>query len=125
MSDEDAFDQRLVKPAQHYATLYPSITARLKAAFHSGNPAAREAARALSAALERSNQARAQHLRDVHRLSPQETRIVLNLVDGGSVASCAELLEVAESTVRSHLKSIFAKTGVRRQADLRTLIRPR
>ncbi|MGA0607277.1 helix-turn-helix transcriptional regulator [Phenylobacterium sp. VNQ135] len=122
MKDDDAFDQRLVKPAAAYAKLYPSIMTRLKAAYDSGNPMVRDVARALGAALERSAGARETYLRDTHQLSPQETRIVLHLVDGGSVQSCAAALEVAESTVRTHLKSIFAKTGVRRQAELRGLL---
>lgn len=122
MSDDDAFDQRLLKSATAYSKLYPSIGARLKAAYESGHPLAREAARAIRAAAERADGARAQHLRDVHGLSPQETRTVLHLVDGGAVSSAALALGVAESTIRSHLKSTFAKTGVRRQADLRSLL---
>jgi DNA-binding CsgD family transcriptional regulator len=122
MSDDDAFDQRLVKPAEAYAKLYPSIVPRLKAAYDSGNPMVRAVARAMGLAMERAGGAREEYLKETHRLSPQETRIVLHLVDGGSVATCAEALGVAESTVRTHLKSVFAKTGVRRQAELRTLL---
>lgn len=122
MSDDDAFDQRLLKPAAAYAKLYPSIIPRLKAAYEAGHPTVRAVARAMGLAMERAGGAREEHLRETHRLSPQETRIVLHLVDGGSVASCAECLGVAESTVRTHLKSAFAKTGVRRQAELRTLL---
>lgn len=122
MRDDDAFDQRLLKPAAAYAKLYPSILPRLKAAYDSGNPMVRAVARAMGLALERAGGAREEHLKETHRLSPQESRIVLHLVDGGSVATCAEALGVAESTVRTHLKSVFAKTGVRRQADLRGLL---
>lgn len=122
MSDDDAFDQRLLRASAAYAKLYPSIGARLKAAYQSGDPLARQAAKAMSAALDRADGARERHLRDFHRLSPQEARTVLHLVDGGSVATCAQALGVAESTVRTHLKSVFAKTDVRRQADLRTLL---
>lgn len=122
MSDDDAFDQRLLKPAAAYARLYPSVLPRLKAAYDAGHPMVRAVARAMGLAIERAGGAREEHLREAHRLSPQETRIALHLVDGGSVATCAEALEVAESTVRSHLKSIFAKTGIRRQADLHTLL---
>jgi len=122
MSDDDAFDQRLVKPAEAYAKLYPSIVPRLRAAYDSGNPMVRAVARAMGLAMERAGGAREEHLKETHRLSPQETRIVLHLVDGGSVATCADALGVAESTVRTHLKSVFAKTGVRRQAELRTLL---
>lgn len=124
MRDDDAFDQRLLKSAEAYARLYPSITTRLKSAYESGHPLARQAARSLGFAIARADGAREQHLRDHHRLSPQETRIALHLIDGGSVATCAEALGVAESTVRTHLKSMFAKTGVRRQAGLRTLLPP-
>lgn len=122
MSDEDAFDHRLVKPAQAYAKLYPSIGARLKAAYDAGHPLVRELARSLGLALGRSELHREQRLRQVHDLSPQETRIALHLIDGGTVASAAETMGLAESTVRTHLKSIFAKTGIRRQAALPSLL---
>lgn len=122
MSDDEAFDQRLLKPAAAYAKLYPSIIPRLKAAYDSGHPMVRAVARAMGLALERAGGAREDLLRETHRLSPQETRIALHLIDGGSVATCAQTLGVAESTVRTHLKSIFTKTGVRRQAELRTLL---
>jgi DNA-binding CsgD family transcriptional regulator len=122
MSDNDEFDQRLLKPAQAYARLYPSILTRLKAACESGNPIAKQAAQALTKAISRSAEQREARLRHDHGLSPQEIRIALHLIDGGSVASCAVALEVAESTVRSHLKSIFGKTGVNRQAELPHLL---
>jgi DNA-binding CsgD family transcriptional regulator len=123
MSDDEAFDQRLVKPAQAYAQLYPSIAARLKAAFESGNPLVRQVAGALGTALERSERHREQHLQQEHGLSPQETRIALHIIDGGTVASGAETMGLAESTVRTHLKSVFAKTGLHRQAALPSLLR--
>lgn len=124
MSDEDAFDQRLLKRAETYARLYPSIVPRLKGAYDSGNPLVRQVARALGVALDRQIGAREVYLRDKHGLSPQETRVVLHLVDGGTVQTCAGVMEIAESTVRSHLKSIFGKTGVRRQAHLPRLLQP-
>ena len=123
MSDNDAFDQRLVKPAQAYAKLYPSITARLRAAYESGHPLARQLANALGFAIQRSDSQRELRLQQEHGLSPQETRIALHLIDGGTVASAAEALGLAESTVRTHLKAVFSKTGVRRQAGLPSLLR--
>jgi DNA-binding CsgD family transcriptional regulator len=123
MSDDEAFDQRLVKPAQAYAKLYPSITARLKAAYESGHPLARQLAGALGLAIQRAETHRELRLQQEHGLSPQEMRIALHLIDGGSVASAAEALGLAESTVRTHLKAVFAKTGVRRQAGLPSLLR--
>lgn len=122
MSDDDGFDQRLLKSAQAYAKLYPSVAGRLKAAYQSGHPLARQVAEALRVAARRAERHREAHLRDAHGLTPQEVRVALHLVDGGAVASAAVELGVAESTVRTHLKSIFAKTGVRRQAGLRSLL---
>lgn len=121
--DKKAFDKRLVKNAEIYGQLYPSIGPRLRAAFESGNPLAMQVARAMGLALDRAEGAREQRLRDGHGLTPQEVRIVLHLVDGGTVASAAVALDVAESTVRTHLKSVFAKTGVTRQAQLANLLR--
>ena len=122
MSDDKAFDQRLVKPAQAYAKLYPSIIPRLKAAYDAGNPLIRQLAGALGLALERAQELREQRLQQDHGLSPQETRITLHLIDGGTVTSAAEAFGLAESTVRTHLKSVFSKTGVRRQAALPSLL---
>ena len=58
MSDEDAFDHRLVKPAQAYAKLYPSIGARLKAAYDAGNPLVRVSTRCNAAELRLRSDAR-------------------------------------------------------------------
>lgn len=51
-----------------------------------------------------------------------ETRLVTALYDGCSVPDAADRLGVAPTTARSHLQSVFAKTGVRRQGDLLTLL---
>jgi DNA-binding CsgD family transcriptional regulator len=123
MSDDDAFERFLVQPSEGYARLYPSIVTRLRTAYEAGNPMVKQAVMAMAAALARANGQRERRLRDEHNLTPTETRIVLHLIDGGTVASCAEALEVAASTVRSHLKSVFSKTGVTRQAQLTTLLR--
>ncbi|HEY9234983.1 MULTISPECIES: helix-turn-helix transcriptional regulator [Phenylobacterium] len=122
MSDDDAFDQRLIKSAQAYARLYPSIGPRLKAAYDSGHPAARQAASAIAAAQRRAEGARETVLRDRYGLSAKEAQVVLHLTEGGAVSSCAEALGVAESTIRSHLKAIFRKTGANRQAELFALV---
>ena len=122
MSKNDPFDQRLMRNAQHYAKLYPSILARFDAAYRASHPMVLQITRAMARASEHSVQQREARLRADHGLSPQEIRTALHLIDGGSVASCAAAHEVAPSTVRSHLKSIFAKTGVTRQAELPQLL---
>ena len=123
MKDDEAFKRFLVEPSEGYARLYPSIITRLRQAYEAGNPMVKQAVLAMAAALARAEGQRERRLRDEHNLTPTETRVALHLADGGTVASCAEAMGVAESTVRSHLKSVFAKTGVTRQAQLATLLR--
>jgi len=53
-----------------------------------------------------------------HKLSPAEAGLAARLVSGMSLRQAAETLGISENTVRSHLKRVFAKTGVRRQAEL-------
>ncbi len=51
-----------------------------------------------------------------------ETRLCLRLSEGLSLRSAAEAGGVSTETARSQLKEVFAKTGVRRQADLVALL---
>jgi DNA-binding CsgD family transcriptional regulator len=123
MDDEDAFKSLLSQHAEGYALLYPSIVPRLRQAYESGNPMVKQAVLAMAAALARAQAARERRLRSEHGLTPSEVKVALHLIDGGTVTTCAEALQVAESTVRTHLKSVFAKTGVTRQAQLSNLLR--
>jgi DNA-binding CsgD family transcriptional regulator/PAS domain-containing protein len=56
-----------------------------------------------------------------HGLTPAETRVLASLLAGRTLAQTAAALGVAPATAKSHLDSIFAKTGVSRQADLMLL----
>ncbi|HEY7458834.1 MAG TPA: helix-turn-helix transcriptional regulator [Xanthobacteraceae bacterium] len=58
----------------------------------------------------------------LYRLTPTEIRVLQALVEIGGVPSVAEALGVSQTTIRTHLKNLFAKTGMRRQADLVKLI---
>jgi DNA-binding CsgD family transcriptional regulator len=53
-----------------------------------------------------------------HKLSPAEAGLAARLVAGMSLRQAAAAAGVSENTVRSHLKRIFVKSGVRRQAEL-------
>lgn len=55
-------------------------------------------------------------------LTPAETRLAQTLAAGCSLKEASEKLGVAESTVKSQLKALFAKTGTNRQARLVRLI---
>ncbi len=51
-------------------------------------------------------------------LTKREKEVVLELLDGGRVATIAELFGVSPRTVSNHLKSAFQKLGVHSQAEL-------
>jgi DNA-binding CsgD family transcriptional regulator len=57
-----------------------------------------------------------------YRLTPSELRVLLAVADGGGVAEVADMLGIAETTVKFHLRSLFVKTGTRRQAELVKLL---
>lgn len=61
-------------------------------------------------------------LRTLFGLTPAECRIALLLGDGHAPRKIAEMVGVSENTVRSQIKSIFSKTGVRRQSQLIRLL---
>jgi DNA-binding CsgD family transcriptional regulator len=52
------------------------------------------------------------------RLTPTELRVCLAIVEVGGVPETAQALGIAETTVKTHLYRVFAKTGASRQADL-------
>lgn len=55
-------------------------------------------------------------------LSPAESRVLIAIMDFGGVAEVAAALKLSPATVRTHLRHVFEKTGVRRQADLVKLV---
>ena len=55
-------------------------------------------------------------------LTPAESRAALQLLQGGNVDVMAERLGVAANTLKSQLKSVYAKTHTHRQADLLKLL---
>jgi DNA-binding CsgD family transcriptional regulator len=54
---------------------------------------------------------------ELFALAPRETRVAELLCEGLGIAEIARCLQIAPDTVRYHLKSIFEKTGARRQAE--------
>jgi DNA-binding CsgD family transcriptional regulator len=60
----------------------------------------------------------AEWLQHLYDLTPAEARLAHLLVSGNDLKQAAEELRVGISTVRSQLKSIFAKTNTSRQSDL-------
>ena len=60
----------------------------------------------------------ADFLEDKFDLTPAEARLVVHLIAGASLRSCANALGIKYETVRSCLKSVFLKTATHRQAEL-------
>ncbi len=52
------------------------------------------------------------------RLTPTEAAIVVQITEGGTLQQIAAQNSVSINTLKTHLKSIFFKMGVRSQADL-------
>lgn len=61
---------------------------------------------------------RSEELLSSHRLTSRETDITRLAIEGFSVLSIASRLNIAESTVCTHLKRIYRKLGVRSRAEL-------
>jgi len=58
------------------------------------------------------------------RLTPSETRILRNLVDGLAVDQIADKLEVSIQTARTHVRRIYAKLGVGNREQLFATVLP-
>ncbi len=59
---------------------------------------------------------------ELYNLTSREMTVLATLIENGGVPEVADILGLSEGTVKSHLKSIFRKTGATRQADLIKLI---
>lgn len=57
-----------------------------------------------------------------YRLTPSELRVLLAVIEVGGVPEVAAALGVADTTVKTHLGSVYGKTGTSRQADLVKLV---
>jgi DNA-binding CsgD family transcriptional regulator len=55
-------------------------------------------------------------------LTPAEARTASQITEGKSIEQISCSGGVAQTTIRTHLKSVFAKTGVQRQAELVSLL---
>ena len=71
---------------------------------------------------ERKSQPSFELVRQLFDLTPAEARLALLLADGMTLDEAAEALEIRKNTIRAHLRSIFSKTGVKRQTTLVSLL---
>jgi len=59
-----------------------------------------------------------QAISQMYRLTPAESRVLLLILEIRGVPAVAAILGLAEATVKTHLRSIFRKTGTASQAGL-------
>jgi hypothetical protein len=52
------------------------------------------------------------------RLTPAELGVIFAIIEVGGVPEVSAVLGLSQATIKTHLRSIFAKTGTKRQADL-------
>jgi len=61
-------------------------------------------------------------LTNVYGLTPAEVRVALPSAQGSSPGAIAEALQLTRNTVKTHLKRVYSKTQVNRQAELMRLL---
>lgn len=61
-------------------------------------------------------------LAKIYSLTASEVRVLQGVVEIGGNSQIAEALGIAETTVKTHLRSLFGKIGVSRQSDLVKLV---
>jgi DNA-binding CsgD family transcriptional regulator len=67
---------------------------------------------------EANTSARVTAIRNRYALTAAEGQIIAALLKTGSAKAAAGHLGSSENTMKTHLKSIFSKTGVHRQSEL-------
>lgn len=107
---------------EQYVKLYPGLPARLKAIWESDEPGVRARTDAVRARLAVRRERKITWLSKGFGLTPAETRVALFVAEGGTVSEYAKETRTSLQTVRTHLKAVFRKTGVRRQAELAILL---
>jgi DNA-binding CsgD family transcriptional regulator/PAS domain-containing protein len=61
-------------------------------------------------------------LASAYKFTPAEMRVLMAIIQIGGVPEVAPVLGISETTVKTHLQRIFAKTETSRQADLVKLV---
>lgn len=108
-----------------YRELYPSLPERLRKIWNLDIPFVKERIGLVKQTLTERAAAREESFQKRYALTETQARIAIFLAEGGSVSDYAKKYRVSTSTVRVHLKAIFKKTGVTRQASLVTLLHER
>lgn len=63
-----------------------------------------------------------ERVQNVYDLTEAEGRIAVALAEGASIEEIASNASLSQHTIRTHLRSVFSKTGVNRQSALAALV---
>lgn len=103
-------DDYLIKPID-YDLLLATVEARL-----------RQVGRIQECIAQTPHLIDAEKLVSLYGLTPTEVRVTLALSDGLAIADVAKAMNVARTTAVFHLRNVFQKTAVNRQAELVALV---
>lgn len=94
------------------------VATRVKAAEYAPQSAHQPHLAVLIHDPEANTSARVTAIRNRYALTAAESQIIAALLKTGSAKAAAGHLGLSENTMKTHLKSIFSKTGVHRQSEL-------
>ena len=58
----------------------------------------------------------------IYDLIPAQAKVACEFASGGTYKQVAQRLQISEETVRAHIKEVYPKTRINRQADLVRLV---
>lgn len=109
-------------PRKSARRAYQIVAAPLLSPPHPLAGAPKPAAVALITDPERQKPAPQDLLTQIYKLTRKEAMLAAKLAEGQSLRTAAEELRITYETARTHLRSIFGKTGTSRQSELILLI---
>ena len=118
----DKHEERFFVELKEYASLYPSVIPRLRRAAEAGDPSVVKAIDVFATVSRLAESGQVARCCARFGLTTTQARLALLLAEGATIQQCAEAMGIKVSTARTHLKSVFAKTAVKRQAELAILI---
>jgi DNA-binding CsgD family transcriptional regulator len=122
MTSRDKHDERFFNELKEYASLYPTVITRLRKAADAGEPHVTKAIDVFATVSRLAECGKIARCRTRFDLTTTQARLALLLVEGATINQCANAMGIKVSTARTHLKSVFTKTGTKRQAELAILI---
>lgn len=114
--------QALFDNLKRLTNIYPSLEARIASAAQAKHPYVLRALELFGGASRNTAKRSVARCREAYGLTEAEAKLAIAIADGTTVAGYAEETGLSQWTVRTQLKTVFQKTGVKRQAELVLLL---